>query len=210
MPLESSQLAGQMSVSEKRRCGYEHCCNPDESHRFYQIKAEAKAGGQDWSSLAGQVLCHRCYNRFRTTGSLEGGKGPLGKPLSAEQRRCGYEHCCNPDESCRFHQIKADAKAGGQNWSSIAGQVLCHACYDRFRRSGSLDQKSRPSKRQKTSKTLSCSASPPAPHLNTTHCSSSSSSSSDEQDEPVDTGECLICFDESRTMCIVPCGHYGL
>lgn len=29
----------------------------------------------------------------------------------------------------------------------------------------------------------------------------------EEEDEGI-SGECLICFGESRTICIVPCGHF--
>lgn len=28
-----------------------------------------------------------------------------------------------------------------------------------------------------------------------------------EEDDEGNSGECMICFGESRTTCIVPCGH---
>ena len=31
-----------------------------------------------------------------------------------------------------------------------------------------------------------------------------------EDEEAPDTGECMVCLDDSRSMCIVPCGHFGL
>jgi hypothetical protein len=135
-----------------RRCGYEHCLSPDQSYSFHEIKDMTEAGGQDWTSLVGRVLCSSCYCRFKRHGSLEGGTGPDPKPLSAEEKRCGYEHCCKPNEGKQFYEIKADTKAGGQDWTSLVGRVLCHTCYQRYRQTGSLDRQiSPPSKRQKTS-----------------------------------------------------------
>ena len=32
----------------------------------------------------------------------------------------------------------------------------------------------------------------------------------EEKEEEPDTGECMVCLDDSRSMCIVPCGHFGL
>ena len=31
----------------------------------------------------------------------------------------------------------------------------------------------------------------------------------DEVEDEPDTGECMVCLDDSRSMCIVPCGHFG-
>jgi len=31
----------------------------------------------------------------------------------------------------------------------------------------------------------------------------------EEEEEAPDTGECMVCLADSRSMCIVPCGHFG-
>lgn len=41
--------------------------------------------------------------------------------------RCSYEDCKVPDQSSKFFLIDGSSKAGGRNWSSLAGRVLCNA-----------------------------------------------------------------------------------
>ena len=55
----------------ERRCSYSGCEAPTESSQFIQIREETAAGGQDWSWLAGSVLCRSCYQRFLKRGTLE-------------------------------------------------------------------------------------------------------------------------------------------
>jgi hypothetical protein len=69
----------------------------------------------------------------------------LSKPLSAEQKRCTYEHCARPDQSCQFLQIDGNKKTGGQDWSSLAGAVLCNSCYSCFKSRGTLERRSQQS-----------------------------------------------------------------
>ena len=77
--------------------------------------------------------------RYKSRGTLE---RSLGKPLSAEQKRCTYEHCARPDQSCQFLQIDGNKKTGGQDWSSLAGAVLCNSCYSCFKSRGTLERRS--------------------------------------------------------------------
>jgi hypothetical protein len=118
-----------------RRCTYEGCKRPQESKQFYQIDGGSKAGGQDWTQLAGSVLCTACYLQYMTRGTLE---RTQNKHLAASARRCGYEGCKRPGDSSRFYQIDGGSEAGGQDWSTLGGKVLCDMCYQQFRTKGTL------------------------------------------------------------------------
>ena len=60
-----------LQAASAMHCSYEHCDSPEESSQFFQFIGEGRtAGGQDWSSLVGSVLCHACYKQFRRSGSL--------------------------------------------------------------------------------------------------------------------------------------------
>jgi hypothetical protein len=121
------------------RCTYTGCERPEESCHFYEIAEGKTSGGQDWSSIAGSVLCNTCYSKFQKSGTLERSRN---KPLAASARRCTYAGCERPEKSCQFHQISEDSTAGGQDWSSLTGSVLCEACYSRFRKRGTLEMSS--------------------------------------------------------------------
>ena len=123
--------------NSQRRCSYEHCDKPEDGCDFYQIQEESSAGGQDWTSLTGRILCSSCYQRYRRSGSLE---RTYNRPLSATQKRCMYANCDKPEESSEFYQIQAESSAGGQDWSQLAGKVLCSSCYQRYQRSGTLER----------------------------------------------------------------------
>ena len=56
---------------KEKRCSYEGCKSPHNSSRFIQIDGRSEAGGQDWTELAGAVLCHACYKQYSTHGTLE-------------------------------------------------------------------------------------------------------------------------------------------
>ena len=122
-----------------RRCSYEGCRNPTNSKQFYQIDENTKAGGQDWSELAGSVLCHTCYDKFSKRGTLERTRHQH-EPLAASARRCSYEGCKNPTEGSRFYQVDEHTKAGGQDWRELAGSVLCITCYHQFKKRGTLER----------------------------------------------------------------------
>ena len=121
-----------------KRCTNKHCGSPHKSSKFYQIKEGQSAGGQDWSSVVGQVLCNACYQRFERAGTLERRNN---KPLEEEQRRCTNEHCHSPTHGSKFYQIQEGKSTGGRDWTSVVGQVLCHACHERFRRGGTLERR---------------------------------------------------------------------
>lgn len=91
--------------------------------------------------MAGSVLCHACYQRFKRSGTLE---RTANKPLNETARRCTYEFCDRPDKSRQFTQIDESTTAGRQDWSSLVGNVLCVACYLRFKRNGTLERQERP------------------------------------------------------------------
>jgi hypothetical protein len=124
-------------AASARRCTYSSCERPEESSRFHLITLSSSAGGQDWSSLAGSVLCTSCYNRFRNSGTLE---ISINRPLAASARRCTYADCERPDESSWFRQILEGSTIGGQDWSSLTGSVLCSSCCTMFRRRGTLER----------------------------------------------------------------------
>mmetsp|Transcript_46653 Transcript_46653/g.116898 ORF Transcript_46653/g.116898 Transcript_46653/m.116898 type:complete len:273 (+) Transcript_46653:25-843(+) len=119
-----------------RRCSYEGCTGPNESRAFYRIRADTRAGGQDWSRLVGSELCHRCYTRYSKRGTLD---RCLNAPLSKSERRCSFEGCARPDSSRKFYFIDEWTRAGNQDWTPVRGSVLCEACYDRFRSRGTLE-----------------------------------------------------------------------
>jgi hypothetical protein len=129
------------------------------------------SGGQDWSSLADSVLCATCYHRYKRSGSLDRscGDAPLA---AANAQECTFLGCNNPKTP--FREIEKDCIAGRQDWSSLQvihpfvwwtlhveyvvseyqcsleqGAVLCFVCYQRFKRSGSIDKMY---KRRKNSK----------------------------------------------------------
>jgi hypothetical protein len=54
--------------------------------------------------------------------------------------RCSYEGCKSPTKSSRFTQIDEHTKAGGQDWRELAGSVLCNACYQQFKKRGTLER----------------------------------------------------------------------
>ena len=60
------------------------------------------------------------------------------KPLEPGIRKCTYSECLKPTQSSNFYQIDEGSRAGNRDWSSLAGQVLCDACYNQFRKRGSL------------------------------------------------------------------------
>jgi hypothetical protein len=116
-----------------RRCTYEHCERPDDSSHFHRIEQDSIAGGQDWTSLVGNILCHSCYRRYKARGTLA-----RLKCLDESERHCTYKLCDRPDESTRFYRIEPGRTSGGQNWDTIVGEVLCQSCYSRFHSRGTL------------------------------------------------------------------------
>jgi len=125
-----------------RRCTYAACKRPDESRKFYEIKGTEKAFGQDWSSVANEMLCSACYQHYGTYGRLE--RREIPERSEDVARKCTYSLCKRPDESGRFHEIKGSEKGGGHDWSSIAGEVLCNACYTYFGTHGRLERREIP------------------------------------------------------------------
>ena len=201
-----------MPGGRKIKCSYTGCERPDAGSRFYQIKEGKSAGGQDWSSVVGEVLCDACYSRFKRSGTLE---RSYNKPLEEEQRRCTYKHCDSPTHGSNFYQIQEGKSAGGQDWSSVVGEVLCHACYERFRKRGALEHHSTHVRKKHKSAAHKSSApskqaQPHAPSSKHKEEEHDEDQGKDEVEDEPDTGECMVCLDDSRSMCIVPCGHFGL
>jgi hypothetical protein len=120
-------------LSDERRCTYVGCKSPELDFGFYQISDGKTTGGQDWSSVTGNVLCTLCYNRFKTRGTLK--KYMVN---AADAKRCVYNECTKPLQSKHFFLISEKKTAGGQDWSSLTGSVLCHACHSRFCKRGTL------------------------------------------------------------------------
>lgn len=126
-----------MEEQFQKRCGYRECENPTVSSQFYDISATRTSGGQDWSSLAGSTICNACYCRFKRNGTLD---RAMNKPLPKDARKCSFYGCERRDEGCHFYEIVEGQTAGGQDWSSLAGSVLCNACYLRFWKWGTLER----------------------------------------------------------------------
>jgi hypothetical protein len=118
-------------------CSYVNCGSPEKSSKFFQITNSTIAGGQDWSSLKGSVLCLNCWCSFKRRGTLE---RYMNKPLAASARCCTYSGCLNPSNSRQFLQISSGKNTRGWDWSSITGSVLCNTCYTRFVRTGTLEK----------------------------------------------------------------------
>mmetsp|Transcript_32679 Transcript_32679/g.76322 ORF Transcript_32679/g.76322 Transcript_32679/m.76322 type:complete len:257 (+) Transcript_32679:111-881(+) len=129
-------MPGGAGGSAGRRCSYERCMRPNESRAFYRIGTDTRAGGQDWSSLVGSELCHRCYTRYSKRGTLD---RCLNAPLSKSERWCSFEGCARPGSSRKFYFIDEWTRAGGQDWGPVLGSVLCEACYDRYRSRGTIE-----------------------------------------------------------------------
>ena len=80
-----------MARATRKRCTYAGCEKPDNSRCFYNVDEGKTAGGQDWSSLVGHVLCHACYQRFNRSGTLE---RSTRRPISKAVRRCTFHGTC--------------------------------------------------------------------------------------------------------------------
>jgi len=125
-------------VASVKFCTYEHCDSPSKGKKFYLIRDDEEGkttNGHDWSPVAGKVLCRSCYEQFRKKGTLERTKN---KTLHPSARRCTYDMCDRPAEGINFYQIEKGKTTGGQDWSPIVGSVLCHACYQRYSKRGTL------------------------------------------------------------------------
>lgn len=121
------------------RCWYTRCQNPCKSQQFYYIEKNRTSGEKDWSELYGKTLCDACYRFFKGNSTLER-KAVHNLPLASHEKRCTYVGCKRPDKSPYFLKINRN-QAGGRDWSSVVGHVLCSTCYTRFKRTGSLEGK---------------------------------------------------------------------
>jgi hypothetical protein len=123
---------------EEKQCCYDKCLTPRDSKKYYKIESDCNAGGHDWSSLYGKVVCYNCYTHFRQTGTLE---RKLARIQDDEEKRCFYEKCQKPTGGKRFHKIDSNCQAGSQNWSELIGKVLCKTCYTHYSQNGTLERK---------------------------------------------------------------------
>lgn len=128
-----------MRTRMSKRCSYDGCERPTQSSCFFTIEEGRTSGGQDWTSMTGSVLCLACYKRYKNRGTLERSAKRL---LSQSARRCTYGNCDMPEQSSNFYLIEEGKNSGGQDWSSLTGSVLCHACYARFMNRGTLERSS--------------------------------------------------------------------
>eukprot|EP00283_Hemiselmis_rufescens_P020902 CAMPEP_0173438250 /NCGR_PEP_ID=MMETSP1357-20121228/19832_1 /TAXON_ID=77926 /ORGANISM="Hemiselmis rufescens, Strain PCC563" /LENGTH=288 /DNA_ID=CAMNT_0014403521 /DNA_START=99 /DNA_END=965 /DNA_ORIENTATION=+ len=55
-------------------------------------------------------------------------------------RECTNERCARPRESRCYYHIDEGNRAGGRDWSTLSGHYLCEACYEQYRRRGTLDR----------------------------------------------------------------------
>jgi hypothetical protein len=61
-------------------------------------------------------------------------------PATRGERRCTYAGCDRPEHGSDFHHIEAGRRSGGQDWSPLAGSTLCNACYQQYKRRGTLER----------------------------------------------------------------------
>lgn len=129
------------------RCTYEMCSHPDESCQFHTVQEGCKAGNKDWAPVVGMVLCHNCYAFYCRHGTLTRYRKKPSEVIQKkrteagqEWRKCTYKNCTHPTESTGFFKIKQGCQAGGQDWTSVVGMVLCHACRTAYLRNGTLER----------------------------------------------------------------------
>lgn len=59
-------------AESKKVCTYVGCEKPVAATRYHEIiQGKRSAGGQDWTTLVGSVLCDACYQRYKKRGKLE-------------------------------------------------------------------------------------------------------------------------------------------
>jgi hypothetical protein len=122
------------SCQTNLKCSYAKCNRPYmKGLSFKEIQEGKTSGGQDWSSLAGSVLCHACYMCFYKRGTLE-------RNRNVEARRCTNEKCSGTHEGSKFLYIEENKTSGGQDCSSVVGAYLCSTCYSRFCQIGALEE----------------------------------------------------------------------
>ena len=78
------------------RCSYELCENPFGAVKLIVVDVKRKDGGQDWSKMAGWVLCGTCHGRYSKTGTLEARRN---KPFLASEKVCSNVACKKPKNS---------------------------------------------------------------------------------------------------------------
>lgn len=77
-----------------------------------------------------------------------GGVPPVAVPVppgsvvlvTRGDRRCTYTGCDRPEHGTDFHHIEAGRRSGGQDWTALAGSTLCNACYQQYKRRGTLER----------------------------------------------------------------------
>jgi hypothetical protein len=126
-------------MSTMTKCSYKGCKRPCKSRKFHLIDERSQFGGQDWTELAGSVLCDACYAQYSKRGTLQRTQ-VQHKPLVAYERRCSYEGCRRPTEGKQYIQIDGKSNAGGQDWTALAGKVLCNTCRQQYSIRGTLER----------------------------------------------------------------------
>ena len=102
-------------------------------------------------------------------------------------------------------------KAGGKNWSSLVGSVMCQACSNGFKSRGTVHRcDNHPNNKGKTSNTSQ--RRPSLADSSTSHDDTSipNGETSDQEEEEEEEEECMVCLGEGRIVCIAPCGHFWL
>jgi hypothetical protein len=87
-----------------------------------------------------KILDGQIYRDVSAGGKIQRHRS---RPLDEIAKKCSWTGCERPNESSRFHQIYEGMTSGGQEWESLAGSVLCHACHQRFRTTGTLEKSSK-------------------------------------------------------------------
>ena len=70
LKLRNSARTGTVCSKGQRICCYQFCSSPMHSKKWRTVTHGTSAGGRDWDSLVGQLLCDSCYSTYRKHGTF--------------------------------------------------------------------------------------------------------------------------------------------
>jgi hypothetical protein len=70
LKLRNSARTGGACSKAQKICCYQFCPSPMHSKKWRTVTHGTSAGGRDWDSLVGQLLCDSCYSTYRKHGTF--------------------------------------------------------------------------------------------------------------------------------------------
>ena len=70
LKLRNSTRTGTACSKAQKICCYQFCPSPMHSKKWRTVTHGTSAGGRDWDSLVGQLLCDSCYSTYRKHGTF--------------------------------------------------------------------------------------------------------------------------------------------